>query len=314
MRIIFAGTPEFSVGCLNALVEAGHEVVACYTQPDRKAGRGRKLTASPVKARALALNIPVEQPLNFKAEEDRNMLAAYQAELMVVVAYGLILPKSVLDTPMRGCINVHASVLPRWRGAAPIQRAVAAGDAESGVTIMQMDVGLDTGDILLIETTPVAADETGGSLHDRLASIGAKALVNAITKMEAGELQATPQDNNHANYAHKLDKAEAVIDWSLSSQQIDQTIRGFNPWPVAETQIGDKRVRVWQSAAELAEQPGGPVGCVTSADKTGIVVACGQGSLKIVRLQNVGGKPMQVADFLNGFPGGAAALIGQQLG
>lgn len=314
MRIVFAGTPEFSVGCLEALVEAGHEVVACYTQPDRKAGRGRKLTASPVKARALELNIPVEQPVNFKADEDRAALSAYQAELMVVVAYGLLLPKSVLDTPTRGCINVHASVLPRWRGAAPIQRAVVAGDKESGVTIMQMDVGLDTGDMLLVEETPIADSETGGSLHDRLAIIGAKALVSAIEKMQDDALDATPQDSSLANYAHKLDKAEAVIDWSQSNQQIDQTIRGFNPWPVAETQIGEKRVRIWQASLDFSEQAGGLVGRVLAADKQGILVACGEGALRITKLQNVGGKPMMAADFLNGFAGGADALLGQQLG
>jgi methionyl-tRNA formyltransferase len=295
-------------------VAAGHEVVACYTQPDRKAGRGRKLSASPVKARALELNIPVEQPQNFRAEEDRATLAAYQAELMVVVAYGLLLPESVLQMPSRGCINVHASILPRWRGAAPIQRAVAAGDAESGVTIMQMDVGLDTGDMLLIERTPIAANETGGSLHDRLAAIGAKALTDAIEQLQSGDLTATPQDNSLANYAHKLDKAEAVIDWSLSNQQIEQTIRGFNPWPVAETQLGNKRVRVWLAVAETAERAGSPVGSVISADKSGVLVACGQGELRITKLQNVGGKPMLAADFLNGFAGGASALVGEQLG
>lgn len=314
MRIVFAGTPEFSVGCLDALVAAGHQVVACYTQPDRKAGRGRKLTASPVKARALELNIPVEQPQNFKAEEDQATLAAYDAELMVVVAYGLLLPKVVLDTPSRGCINVHASILPRWRGAAPIQRAVVAGDSESGVTIMQMDIGLDTGDMLLVERTPIAADETGGSLHDRLAVIGAKALTDSIEQMQSGSLSATPQDDSLANYAHKLDKAEAVIDWSQSNLQIDQTIRGFNPWPVAETQIGEKRVRIWQAKVEQIEQDGNPAGSVISADKTGLLVACGSGTLRITKLQNVGGKPMSVADFLNGFSGGADALTGLQLG
>ncbi|MFT7127458.1 MAG: methionyl-tRNA formyltransferase [Pseudoalteromonas tetraodonis] len=314
MRIIFAGTPEFSVGCLDALVAAGHEVVACYTQPDRKAGRGRKLSASAVKARAVELNIPVEQPQNFRGEKDRATLAAYQAELIVVVAYGLLLPESVLQMPSRGCINVHASILPRWRGAAPIQRAVAAGDAESGVTIMQMDVGLDTGDMLLIERTPIAANETGGSLHDRLAAIGAKALSDAIEQLQNGDLTPTPQDNSLANYAHKLDKAEAVIDWSLSNQQIEQTIRGFNPWPVAETQLGNKRVRVWLAVAETAERPGSPVGSVISADKGGLLVACGQGELRITKLQHVGGKPMLAADFLNGFAGGASALVGEQLG
>lgn len=314
MRIVFAGTPGFSVGCLDALVAAGHDVVACYTQPDRKAGRGRKLSASAVKARALELNISVEQPQNFRAEDDRATLAAYQAELMVVVAYGLLLPESVLQMPSRGCINVHASILPRWRGAAPIQRAVAAGDAESGVTIMQMDVGLDTGDMLLIERTPIAANETGGSLHDRLAAIGAKALTDAIEQLQNGDVTATPQDNSLANYAHKLDKAEAVIDWSLSNQQIEQAIRGFNPWPVAETQLGNKRVRVWLAVAETAARAGSPVGSVISADKSGLLVACGQGELRITKLQNVGGKPLFVADFLNGFAGGASALVGEQLG
>lgn len=314
MRIVFAGTPEFSVGCLNALVDAGHDVVACYTQPDRKAGRGRKLTASPVKARALELGIPVEQPLNFKAEEDCQTLAAYQADLMVVVAYGLLLPKVVLDTPQRGCVNVHASILPRWRGAAPIQRAVVAGDKESGVTIMQMDVGLDTGDMLLIEKTPLAADETGGSLHDRLATIGSQLLVKAIAQMESGSLIATPQDDSQANYAHKLDKAEAVIDWSTPVAQIEQTIRGFNPWPVAETQLAEKRIRIWQAEPLANEQAGGQPGEILAADKTGIVVACGDGSLRITQLQNVGGKAMRAADFLNGFNGGADALVGQSLG
>lgn len=312
MRIIFAGTPEFSVNCLNALADAGHNIVACYTQPDRKAGRGRKLTASPVKARALELGIPVEQPQSLKDTDAQATLSAYQADLMVVVAYGLLLPQVVLDAPKYGCINVHASVLPRWRGAAPIQRAVLAGDAESGVTIMQMDIGLDTGDMLKVVTTPIAANESGGSLHDKLSTIGAKALIETIATLEAnGSVSGPSQDDSLANYAHKLDKAEAVINWQQSSQMVDQQIRAFNPWPVAETTFGDKRVRIW--AAQLSPESGA-AGQILSADKNGIVVACQSGSLTLTKIQNVGGKPMSCADFLNGYNGGAKALLGITLG
>ena len=298
LNIIFAGTPDFSVPPLKALIESDHNVIAVYTQPDRPAGRGRKLTASPVKQVALEQGIPVYQPKNFKAEEDLAQLEGLKADLMVVVAYGLILPQRVLDAPRLGCINIHASLLPRWRGAAPIQRAVLAGDAESGITIMQMEAGLDTGPMLLKLSTPIDEHETGGSLHDRLSEMGAEALMQALPGIAEGSIQPKIQDDALANYASKLDKAEAVIDWQRSAAELDRQIRAFNPWPVAQTLWGDKVVRIWQSTVTDLQSDAAP-GSVVSASKQGLDVATGDGVLRVLSLQMPGKRAMSVADFLN---------------
>lgn len=302
MKIIFAGTPDFAATSLQALIahceKTGHEIVAVYTQPDRKAGRGKKISMSPVKTLALENNIPVEQPANFKEQSDRERLATYDADLMVVVAYGLLLPQEVLDTPKRGCINVHGSLLPRWRGAAPIQRAIEAGDTESGITIMQMDAGLDTGDMLLKATTPITASETGSSLHDKLAELGADLLAQAIDKMAAGDLSATVQDDSLATYAHKLNKQEAQIDWQNSAKKIEQKIRAFNAWPICTAIIDEQTIRVWQ--AEVVDMTiDKPAGAIISADKAGILVACGEKTLLLTQLQMSGSKMMAVRDLLN---------------
>ena len=250
LRIVFAGTPEFSVPCLAACRASGAEVVAVYTQPDRPAGRGRKLTPSPVKQAALDAGIPVEQPESLKDTDARERLAAYAPDLMVVVAYGLILPRKVLATPRLGCWNVHASLLPRWRGAAPIQRAILAGDAESGVDLMQMEAGLDTGPVLLERRTPIADDDTGGSLHDRLSALGADVLAEGLRRVMAGEnLAATPQPETGVTYAHKLDKAEAQLDFTRPAIALERQVRAFDPWPVAEGEIAGERVRVWSALA-----------------------------------------------------------------
>ncbi len=298
LKLIFAGTPDFAARPQAALLSSGPEVVAVYTQPDNPAGRGQKLTASPVKELALAHDLPVYQPASLRNEAAQAELAALGADLMVVVAYGLILPKAVLDTPRLGCINVHGSLLPRWRGAAPIQRSIWAGDAETGVTIMQMDVGLDTGAMIRKVTCPIASDETSASLYDKLAGLGPQALVDTLDAMAAGDTAAEPQDDALANYAEKLSKEEARIDWSMDAIAIERCIRAFNPWPISWFDVAGQTVKVWQ-AEVLPQAHGQAAGTLLKADKQGIEVATGQGVLRLLTLQPPGKKAMSVADLLN---------------
>ncbi|MCJ2365791.1 methionyl-tRNA formyltransferase [Aeromonas dhakensis] len=298
LKLIFAGTPDFAARHLAALLSSDHEVVAVYTQPDKPAGRGQKLTASPVKELALAHDLPVYQPASLRKEEAQAELAALGADLMVVVAYGLILPKVVLDTPRLGCINVHGSLLPRWRGAAPIQRSIWAGDAETGVTIMQMDVGLDTGAMIRKMSCPIAADETSASLYDKLAELGPQALVDTIDAMAAGNTAAEAQDDALANYAEKLSKEEARIDWSMEAVAIERCIRAFNPWPISWFEVADQTIKVWQ-AEVITQDHGQRAGTLLKADKQGIDVATGKGVLRLLTLQPPGKKAMSVTDLLN---------------
>ena len=300
-KLVFAGTPDFAVPGLRACIEAG-EVVAVYTQPDRPAGRGRKLAPSPAKQAALAAGIPVEQPESLKTSEAQARLRDYAPDLMVVIAYGLILPRKVLTIPRLGCWNVHASLLPRWRGAAPIQRAILAGDAETGVCLMQMEPGLDTGPVLLSEATPIRADHTGGTLHDRLAEMGAQMLAAGLRYVIAGgTLHATPQPETGATYAHKLEKSEAELDFSRPAVELERKVRAFDPWPVAEAVLAGERVRVWAVSALPAtlEHAGKSPGAIVSASKLGIDIACGEGVLRILKLQRAGGRVVDAADYVN---------------
>ena len=302
MRIVFAGTPEFSVPCLEACRASGAEVVAVYTQPDRPAGRGRKLTPSPVKHAALAANIPVEQPETLKTAEARATLEAYRPDLMVVVAYGLILSRKVLAIPRLGCWNVHASLLPRWRGAAPIQRAILADDTESGVDLMQMEAGLDTGPVLLERRTSITREDTGGSLHDRLSALGADLLAEGLRRTLAGEtLQATPQSEQGVVYAHKLEKAEARLDFARPALSLEHQVRAFDPWPVAEGEIAGENVRIWAARA-IGQQHNAIPGSVIAAQRDGIDIACGENVLRVTALQRAGGKRITAADYLNARP------------
>jgi len=298
LNIIFAGTPAFAVPSLHALLQAGMNVVAVYSQPDRPAGRGKKIKPGPVKAAAIEANIPVQQPLNFKDPADIETLAAYQPDAMIVVAYGLILPEAVLQIPRLGCLNVHASLLPRWRGAAPIQRAIETGDKQTGITIMQMDKGLDTGNILATAEVPISPTENAGQLHDRLASVGGKLLVDTLQQLNAGQLQSTPQVNSLACYAKKLEKSEAIIDWRQPAEVISRKINAFNPWPMASTSWQNKRLRIWEAAT--CKHNDAKPGTILAANADGIQVATGEGCVNILQLQADGGKPMPVKDFLNG--------------
>ncbi|HSX85317.1 MAG TPA: methionyl-tRNA formyltransferase [Cellvibrio sp.] len=305
LRIIFAGTPEFAAEHLKALLGSRHQVIAVYSQPDRPAGRGKKLSTSPVKEVALAHNIPIYQPLNFKSPEILAELAALNADLMVVVAYGLILPRAVLNAPRLGCINVHASILPRWRGAAPIQRAIEAGDHETGITIMQMDVGLDTGNMLIKAFCPISADDTGGSLHDKLINIGKPALINALDQIATGTVKPQKQNDSLSNYAPKLNKEEAALNWQLSATELERKVRAFNPFPVAHTKpagaTDDQRIRVWAAKASNAPTNATP-GSVTGITGDGLWIACAQGQLILQQLQLPGKKSMNAGEILRGHP------------
>ena len=308
MRVVFAGTPEFARAALERLHASGVAIPLVLSQPDRPAGRGMKLQASPVKRFAVDHGIAVAQPrslrLDGKYPEDaqaaRAALESARPDLMVVAAYGLILPQWVLQLPRLGCLNIHASLLPRWRGAAPIHRAIEAGDAETGITIMQMDAGLDTGDMLLVERLPIAADDTTASLHDKLAALGARLIVEAIELAACGGFEPVPQPAEGVTYAHKIEKAEAVIDWTQPAEVIARRIRAFDPFPGASTQVAGEPVKVWRCELE-ALAGGAEPGTVLAADGAGIVVACGSGALRLTQLQRAGGKRLPAADFLRGF-------------
>jgi methionyl-tRNA formyltransferase len=301
LRLVFAGTPEFAVPALRAAARRG-EVVAAYTQPDRPAGRGRQLQASPVKLEALSRGIPVFQPEHFKSAQAREQLKALAPDLMIVVAYGLILPSSVLAIPKHGCWNVHASLLPRWRGAAPIQRAIEAGDQRTGVCLMQMEKGLDTGPVLLSLATPIGADDTGGTLHDRLAALGAEVLEDGLGLLRAG-LKPTPQAQSEDGVTHasKLDKAEAKLDWSLPAARLERRVRAFHPWPICEATVAGERLRI-HAARALPLAHAHPPGTVLLAARSGLDIACGEGALRLLQVQREGGRPMAVADYLNARP------------
>lgn len=309
MRVIFAGTPEFAAETLKSLLTTGHDVCAVYTQPDRPSGRGRKLTASPVKQLALENNIAIEQPLNFKETEAKQILANYDADLMIVVAYGLLLPQSVLDTPTLGCINIHASLLPRWRGAAPIQRAILAGDAQTGICIMQMEAGLDTGPILARAECPIHRDDTAQILHDRLALLGAKTLLTALPNIAELQHAAVSQNDSLSCYASKLKKQEADIDWQQTARQINRQINAFNPWPVAQTLWQEKVFRIW-SATTFDGISQAAAGEIIAVDRKGIDVATGDGIIRLQHIQIPGKRTMSVTDFLNA----NTPVIGEQLG
>jgi methionyl-tRNA formyltransferase len=298
LRIVFAGTPEFSVPALDALHGAGHAIAAVYTQPDRPAGRGRTLTSGPVKKRALELGLPVEQPVSLKSPESVATLAEFAPDLMVVVAYGLILPQSVLDVPRLGCLNIHASLLPRWRGAAPIHRAILAGDTRTGITIMKMDAGLDTGPMLLVRPLDIGARETTGSLHDRLAALGAESVVAAIDGWLVGTLAPVAQPADGVTYAAKIRKEEAQVDWTQPAELIARQVRAFNPWPVAETRWQGQQLRIWEAEA-LGDAPAGESGRVVEAGDGRLLVATGRGLLWVHRVQLAGRNPTGAAEFLN---------------
>ncbi|NKE69024.1 methionyl-tRNA formyltransferase [Ramlibacter sp. RBP-2] len=316
MRVVFAGTPEFARAALERLHASGVAIPLVLSQPDRPAGRGMKLQASPVKCFAVDHGIPVAQPrslrLDGKYPDDalaaRAALEAARPDLMVVAAYGLILPQWVLQLPRLGCLNIHASLLPRWRGAAPIHRALEAGDPETGITIMQMDAGLDTGDMLLVERLPIAADDTTASLHDKLAALGARLIVEAIELAACGGLHPVAQPAGGVTYAHKIEKNEAAIDWAQPAEVIGRRVRAFDPFPGASTLISGEPVKVWRCQVE-PDAAGARPGTVLAADGSGIVVACGSGALRLMQLQRAGGKRLAVADFLRGFPVAAGAML-----
>jgi methionyl-tRNA formyltransferase len=299
LRLVFAGTPEFSAIHLQALVDSKHQLLAVYTQPDRPAGRGKRLQASPVKQLAERHLLPVYQPPTLRDREAREQLAALGADVLVVVAYGLILPQPVLDAPRLGCLNVHASLLPRWRGAAPIQRAIEAGDGETGVTIMQMDAGLDTGDMLASAHCPIDPRATAATLHDRLAELGAPLLLRVLADLPAYQREASPQDDALATYAGKIQKAEAALDWRLDCAQLERRIRAFNPFPVCYSELDGERIKIWEAVpAGTARLPEAP-GTILRADRDGILVNCGTGQLSLQRLQLAGGRILSTDQLLH---------------
>lgn len=301
LRIVFAGTPEFAVPCLRAAARLG-DIVAVYTQPDRPAGRGRQLTPSPIKIEALANGWRVDQPENFKSLDSKKVLRELNADIMIVVAYGLLLPQSVLDIPKHGCWNVHASLLPRWRGAAPIQRAIEAGDLESGVCLMQMEKGLDTGPVLLSLRTPISVEDTGGTLHDRLSMLGAEVLSDGLKLLRAGiKPIAQTQPEIGTTYAHKLDKQEAKLDWSLSAGILANKIRAFNPWPICEAQVNGERLRIHHAISIPLVHKQTP-GTILMANQSGLDIACGEGALRLLQVQREGGRMISIADYLNAHP------------
>jgi methionyl-tRNA formyltransferase len=307
LRIAFAGTPHFALPALRALLQSPHRVVGVLTQPDRPAGRGRELRASPVKLLAAEHGLPLAQPSTLKTEEGRAALASWQPDLLVVVAYGLLLPKAVLQIPRLGCLNIHGSLLPRWRGAAPIHRALLAGDTETGVTIMQLDEGLDTGPTLLERRRAIGPHETAGDLHDALAELGAAALVEAIEGLASGALRPQAQPAEGVTYAAKLEKSEARLDWNLSAVELDRRVRAFNPWPVAETGFDGETLRIWRATVADPAPAGSLPGTLLGVDAAGLRVACGHGVLAIAELQRAGKKPVSARDFAN-----AVRLDGQR--
>ena len=300
MRIIFAGTPEFAGRALEALLQAGHEIALVLTQPDRPAGRGMKLIQSPVKQFAEQHQIPVLQPTSLKNPEIQAQLEAIKADVMVVAAYGLLLPQAVLTIPRLGCLNIHASLLPRWRGAAPIQRALLAGDRETGISIMQMDIGLDTGGVLLESSLSISDEETAQTLHDKLAALGAALIVDALDKIQRGELAEQVQNEAEATYAAKLTKAEARLDWCKTADELARAVRAYNPFPVAQMIVKGETIRIWKAIPEYTAH--GQPGEILSADKNGIRVACGKGALRLQEVQKAGGKRLTAEQFLLGNP------------
>lgn len=299
MRVAYAGTPEFAAAALQAILRAGHTVPLVLTQPDRPAGRGMALQPSPVKKLALQHGLSLHQPATLKTPEARQPLIDAQADVLVVAAYGLILPPAALDIPRLGCLNIHASLLPRWRGAAPIQRALQAGDHDTGITIMQMEAGLDTGPMLLMERLAISADDTAQTLHDKLAALGAQLIVTALDKLARGELQATPQPETGVTYAAKIDKREAEVDWRKPAVELERSLRAFNPFPGAGAHLNGTPIKLW--AARVVDMRGEP-GTVLDVSGTGITVACGDDALQLTLLQKPGGKRLPAADFLHGFP------------
>ena len=308
LKVIYAGTPEFAAVALQALIDSPHALVACWTQPDKPAGRGRKLAVSAVKQLAHTHDIPVYQPATLKTAEAQQTLRAQQADVMVVAAYGLLLPQAVLDIPRLGCLNIHGSLLPRWRGAAPIQRAIQAGDAETGITIMQMDAGLDTGDMLSRYPCEITDEDTAQTLHDKLAKLGARAIVETLDRLEQGGLRAEPQNNALASYAAKISKQEGLIDWQQDATSILRQIRAFNPWPVCFTRLGDKALRIWAATSASMSSDARP-GTVVAEGRDGVTVITGDGCLRLLTLQLPGGKALDAEAFIN-----AHSLLGQCLG
>jgi methionyl-tRNA formyltransferase len=308
MKIIFAGTPEFAVAPLLALANC-HNIVGVFTQPDRKAGRGKKLSPPPVKLAALEKGMTVYQPLSLN--DQASIVKALEPDVMVVVAYGMLLPQSILQIPTLGCINIHASILPRWRGAAPIQRAIQAGDDKTGVSIMQMELGLDTGPVYRVLETPISDKDTSASLHSRLATLGAQGVVDVLADLSANpNLQPRVQDNQFANYATKIQKSEAIIDWHQSARKLDQQIRAFNPWPICQTEHNGARIRIWQAAVSANNFRASKPGEVLALSDHAVTVACADGALELHTLQRDGSRPLAIKEFCNGYSLPIGDLLG----